>query len=87
MLFSEHKERERVVPLKDDAAQWQGEMTPKQRLEVVMQIRLVPELHELLRQDAEAVGVSVSTWIRMVLIQSCRDKLGVQARPQQKAQA
>jgi predicted HicB family RNase H-like nuclease len=49
-----------------------------------MQTRLSPELHDLLRQDAEAVGVSVSTWIRMVLIQSYRDKLGVQARPQQK---
>lgn len=52
-----------------------------------MQIRLSPELHGLLRQDAEAVAVSVSTWIRMVLMQSYRDKLGVQARPEPKEPA
>jgi predicted HicB family RNase H-like nuclease len=62
-------------------------MTPKRRLEVVMQIRISPELNDLLRLDAEAVGVSVSTWIRMVLIQSYREKLGVQGRPQQKEPA
>lgn len=41
-----------------------------------MRVRLLPEHDELIREAAEHAGVSLSDWLRLVLLRAARDELG-----------
>lgn len=41
-----------------------------------MRVRLLPEHDELIREAAEHAGVSLSDWLRLVLLRAAREELG-----------
>ncbi len=41
-----------------------------------VRVRLLPEHDELIRQAAEHAGVSLSDWMRLVLLKAAREELG-----------
>ena len=45
-----------------------------------LRLRLYPEHEELIRQAAEAAGISISAWIRRALIRAARRELAELAR-------
>ncbi|MCB1058053.1 MAG: hypothetical protein KDD11_21340 [Acidobacteria bacterium] len=41
-----------------------------------MRVRLLPEHDELIREAADHAGVSLSDWLRLVLLRAAREELG-----------
>lgn len=51
-------------------------MEEKRSHSASVRVRLMPEHDELIRRAAEHAGVSISDWMRLVLLKAAREELG-----------
>jgi predicted HicB family RNase H-like nuclease len=53
-----------------------GMAAEQRRHSASMRVRLQPEHDELIRRAADHAGISLSDWLRMVLLKAAREELG-----------
>ncbi len=64
-----------MLPLWDYNSRMAKTTKEKRAHTASMRVRLLPEHDELIRKAAEHAGVSLSDWLRLVLLKAARDEL------------